>query len=67
MAKQKSRAVKNSVVVGTPAAIVGGALGAYVANKYGIPPELTGAVLSMFASGTASLIAHLTAKKEAAK
>jgi cation transporter-like permease len=67
MAKTKSKAVRNSVVIGTPAAVVGGAIGAYVANRFGIPPELTGMALSVLASGTASFIAHLTHKAEAAK
>ena len=66
MKKAKSKAVKNSVVLGTPTAIVGGFLGALAAQKLGIPPDVAGAALSMLASGTASLIAHLTAKKEAA-
>ena len=68
MTKQvKSRAVRDSVVVGTPAALIGGAIGSYVAKKFGIPPDVTGIALSVLASWTASTIAHVTAKAEAKK
>ena len=68
MTKQvKSRAVRDSVVVGTPAAIVGGYLGAVAAAKLGLPVEVTGAALSLLASWTSSVIAHVTAKAEAKK
>lgn len=58
--KQPSNAVKNTAIVGTPAAVVGGFIAMAVAQKYAIPLEVAGAGIALLAHGFSTVTAWLS-------